>query len=84
MAAERMEDYETRGFARIHLPMFKDQDYSPEQLALRWRLYTHGGMAGFAKSYMKMLEKGKDCISEIFRYLSGTGKKTEGIKREML
>ncbi|KAI9716388.1 MAG: hypothetical protein M1828_000377 [Chrysothrix sp. TS-e1954] len=46
------------GIEWIHTPVFADQDYSPEQIALRYRSYAQGGPEGFVKAYKDILAHG--------------------------
>ncbi|OZJ06640.1 hypothetical protein BZG36_00355 [Bifiguratus adelaidae] len=56
------------GVCRIHTPVFKDMDYSPEMLAIRWQHYFNGP-EGFAKAYQAIYTKGTQAYITIFRYI---------------
>ncbi|KAI1639923.1 tyrosine phosphatase [Biscogniauxia mediterranea] len=48
---------EWEGAERIFVPVFRDEDYSPEAIALRTKNYGNGPQ-GFAEAYMAILEAG--------------------------
>lgn len=60
------------GIKRIHAPLFKKDDYSPQSIAVRysnlmtsWHTYVH--------VYEDMLENGEDAFRTIFRYIRDDG-----------
>ncbi|KAK1961720.1 tyrosine phosphatase [Colletotrichum sublineola] len=43
------------GAQRIFVPVFRDQDYGPEAIALRYRNYSSDSTEGFTKAYIDIL-----------------------------
>ncbi|GKT66638.1 tyrosine phosphatase [Colletotrichum tofieldiae] len=43
------------GAQRVFVPVFRDQDYGPEAIALRYRNYSSNGIEGFTKAYTDIL-----------------------------
>ncbi|WYZ45494.1 hypothetical protein EsH8_VIII_000810 [Colletotrichum jinshuiense] len=43
------------GAKRIFVPVFRDQDYGPEAIALRYQNYSSNGTEGFTKAYADIL-----------------------------
>ncbi|KAK0371536.1 tyrosine phosphatase [Colletotrichum limetticola] len=43
------------GATRIFVPVFRDMDYGPEAIALRYRNYSSNGPEGFTKAYTDIL-----------------------------
>ncbi|GKT48814.1 tyrosine-protein phosphatase [Colletotrichum spaethianum] len=43
------------GAQRVFVPVFRDQDYGPEAIALRYRNYSSNGTEGFTKAYSDIL-----------------------------
>ncbi|KAJ0159021.1 hypothetical protein CTA2_10465 [Colletotrichum tanaceti] len=43
------------GAQRVFVPVFRDQDYGPEAIALRYRNYSSNGTEGFTKAYTDIL-----------------------------
>jgi hypothetical protein len=61
---------EIDGIERIVVPIFKDADYSPEAIALRYQGYTSDdGTEGFRRVYMDILESGAGAYRRIFEHL---------------
>jgi protein tyrosine/serine phosphatase len=60
------------GISRVPVPVFEDQDFSPEQLALRYRPYLDGGTEGFTQAYSDILENGAPSFTRIFKHLRDT------------
>ncbi|KAF2843719.1 tyrosine protein phosphatase 5 [Patellaria atrata CBS 101060] len=58
---------------RIWTPAFRDEDYSPEKIAVRYRDYGHGGADGFARAYMDMLAAGPSTVARILRWIADFG-----------
>ncbi|KAJ3119843.1 hypothetical protein HK098_005100 [Nowakowskiella sp. JEL0407] len=56
---------ENFGVSRVYVPIFSDQDFSPEALGVRWQLYTKG-VSGFAQVYMIITET---CPASYAQYL---------------
>lgn len=56
------------GVHRYHVPIFSDEEYSPEKLAERFLMYT-GGTEGFLNAYQSILENSHRSYPIIFRYL---------------
>ncbi|KAG9244984.1 tyrosine phosphatase family-domain-containing protein [Calycina marina] len=48
---------EWEGCERVFVPVFRDQDYSPEKLAVRFKDYFDG-VEGFSRAYTSILENG--------------------------
>ncbi|KAI8799322.1 tyrosine phosphatase family-domain-containing protein [Cladochytrium replicatum] len=60
---------------RVSCPVFGDQDYSPAELARRWKLYTVGE-SGFAEAFMSISESGSNAYATFLRHLLCTKKPT--------
>ncbi|CAG8682317.1 2508_t:CDS:2, partial [Funneliformis mosseae] len=56
------------GIIRVHAPVFKEEDYSPEKLFERWNLNIKD-VEGYSKVYMTILEEGKKAYYEIFKHI---------------
>ena len=56
------------GVEWIHVPVFREEDYSPEKMALRWGYYT-SGLDGFVQAYTGILENGAHPFGAILRHL---------------
>ncbi|KAB5559774.1 tyrosine phosphatase [Coniochaeta sp. 2T2.1] len=48
------------GSKRVFVPVFLDQDYSPEALAVRFGQYSHHSSEGFVKAYSSILTAAAD------------------------
>ena len=58
------------GIERIFVPIFKDIDYSPKAIALRYKDYTSSdGVEGFRRVYADILEAGAGSYRTIFLHL---------------
>ncbi|KKZ63688.1 hypothetical protein EMCG_01995 [[Emmonsia] crescens] len=56
---ERSPSFDIPGSIRRHVPVFKDQDASPEGLALRYKDYSASdGSQGFMRAYAEILRAG--------------------------
>ncbi|KAK2771309.1 tyrosine phosphatase [Colletotrichum kahawae] len=57
------------GATRIFVPVFQDQDYGPEAIALRYQNYSSNGTEGFTKAYADILRaaSGPDHPQDPFR-----------------
>jgi hypothetical protein len=56
------------GVEWIHVPVFREMDYSPEKMAIRWGYYT-SGLDGFVQAYTGVLQNGADPFGTILRHL---------------
>lgn len=61
---------------RIHVPVFRDEDYSPEALARKYKNYTspdqdasHGYSAGFVRAYRDILANAGPAYRRIFEHI---------------
>ncbi|KAF4815135.1 Tyrosine-protein phosphatase [Colletotrichum tropicale] len=57
------------GATRVFVPVFQDQDYGPEAIALRYQNYSSNGTEGFTKAYADILRaaSGPDHPQDPFR-----------------
>lgn len=62
--------YAQYGMIRRWTPVFADQDYGPEQVALRYQQYTRSGSEGFVKAYRDILLAAPRAYGIIFRHLA--------------
>ena len=61
---------EIEGIEQIFIPVFKDIDYSPEAIALRYKDYTsNNGTEGFRRAYADILEHGAGSFRTILLHL---------------
>ncbi len=61
---------EIDGIERVFVPVFKDTDYSPEAITLRYNDYTSDdGTEGFRRAYADILENGAGAYRRIFEHL---------------
>ncbi|MCJ1270449.1 hypothetical protein MMC22_010346 [Lobaria immixta] len=61
---------EIEGIKRIFVPVFKDRDYSPEAIALRYKDYTSDdGTEGFRRAYGDILESGAGSYRTILLHI---------------
>jgi hypothetical protein len=56
------------GIEWIPVPVFREEDYSPEKMAIRWGYYT-SGLDGFVSAYTGILRNGRDPFGVILRQL---------------
>ncbi|CAJ0904191.1 11521_t:CDS:2 [Entrophospora sp. SA101] len=56
---------EIEGITRTHVPVFKEIDFSPQEVYERSKLYVNG-YVGYAKAYLAILEEGKEAYRQIF------------------
>jgi hypothetical protein len=56
------------GVKWIHIPIFREEDYSPEKMAIRWGYYT-SGLDGFVMVYAGILQNGAHPFGTILRHL---------------
>ncbi|KAH7112840.1 protein-tyrosine phosphatase-like protein [Dendryphion nanum] len=66
-----IRDLEAEGLERSWVPVFAEQDYSPEKIAERYILYMDEATKGFVDAYRGILENGGEAFGEILRYLIG-------------
>jgi hypothetical protein len=52
----------------LHVPVFREEDYSPEKMAIRWGYYT-SGVEGFILAYAGILKNGGPPFGLILRHL---------------
>ncbi|KAJ3214792.1 hypothetical protein HK099_006668 [Clydaea vesicula] len=64
-------DEEFSNFSKIHLPIFNDDEFTPEVLKHRWGLYATGTPEGFSEAYMLIVKSGIKSFIEVFKYLAG-------------
>lgn len=50
--------------------MFAEEDYGPDQVAVRYKDYTNTGSEGFVRAYREILHSGTGAYGRIFRYLA--------------
>lgn len=50
--------------------MFADEDYGPEQVAVRYKDYTNRGPEGFVRAYQEILQSATSAYGKIFRHLA--------------
>lgn len=63
------------GIHRSWVPVFAEQDYGPEQVAVRYREYTSGGSQGFVNAYRDILKAGSGPEGAYTTILRGLAKK---------
>jgi protein tyrosine/serine phosphatase len=56
------------GMEWLHVPVFREDDYSPEKMAIRWGYYT-SGVDGFILAYTGILQNGGHPFGMILRHL---------------
>ncbi|KAJ9657392.1 hypothetical protein H2201_008186 [Coniosporium apollinis] len=61
---------ELDGIERIWCPVFEEEDYSPENVALRYREYAKRGSEGFVRAYGDILAHGGPAFTRILRHLA--------------
>ncbi|KAK3683083.1 hypothetical protein LTR37_020568 [Vermiconidia calcicola] len=55
---------------RDWVPVFAEEDYGPEQVALRYKEYTRSGTEGFVQAYHDILLSAPRAYGKIFRHLA--------------
>lgn len=66
----RAEYLQIEGTQRVHIPVFEDEDYSPESLAERFKEYASAdGTKGFVRAYTEVLEHAGPAYRRIFVFL---------------
>ncbi|MCJ1298463.1 hypothetical protein MMC08_001253 [Hypocenomyce scalaris] len=58
------------GIDRVFVPVFADEDYSPEQIALRYKDYTASGTEGFTRAYQHILRSAPPSYRRILLHLA--------------
>ncbi|CZR62857.1 related to protein-tyrosine phosphatase [Phialocephala subalpina] len=74
-AAGRGGIVEWEGCERVFVPVFKDQDYSPEALATRLQDYADGGPEGFTRAYTDILNNAPPSYKTILMHLANEPEK---------
>ncbi|KAI9696367.1 MAG: hypothetical protein M1836_005645 [Candelina mexicana] len=65
----KMPVVEIEGIPRVWVPVPQDKDYSPEQIAIRYRDYASKGTEGFTRAYKDVLESAPLSFREILLHL---------------
>lgn len=60
------------GSQRLLVPVFQDEDFSPEAMALRFNNYTSDSMQGFVEAYKSILEAGAGPFATIMTHLASS------------
>lgn len=55
---------------RVFVPIFQDEDYSPEAIAIRYQNYSSEGSEGFVEAYRTILEAGSGPFATILSHLA--------------
>jgi protein tyrosine/serine phosphatase len=63
---------QSAGINRTWVPVFTEQDYSPEGLATRYMKYMDESVQGFVSAYHDILANGGPAYAQIFRYLANS------------
>ncbi|KAE8869291.1 hypothetical protein P3342_000435 [Pyrenophora teres f. teres] len=69
------------GVTRTWTPIFTEQDYSPEKIAVRFAKYMEEDVRGFVEAYTSILHEAGPAFAVIFRYLAdlpAPGKQEKG------
>ncbi|KAI9719558.1 MAG: hypothetical protein M1812_003329 [Candelaria pacifica] len=66
---EKMPLVEIDRVQRVWAPVPQDKDYSPEQIAIRYREYASKGTEGFTRAYKDILESGPLSFREVLLHL---------------
>jgi len=53
----------------LQVPVFKEEDYSPEMIARRYQLYASGQVEAFMQLYSQILEHGVMAYGTLFRHI---------------
>lgn len=64
-----IQNLEAAGVERTWVPVFKEADYSPEKIAVRYIKYMDEDVKGFVAAYEGILRDGGNAYRQIFRYL---------------
>lgn len=70
IAVDKADIFESYGIRREWVPVFAEEDYGPEQVAVRYKEYTRSGSEGFVKAYKDILEAGPAAYTKIFKHLA--------------
>ncbi|KAK5170324.1 uncharacterized protein LTR77_004911 [Saxophila tyrrhenica] len=70
IAVDAQDVFEPYGIKRQWVPVFAEQDYGPDQVALRYKEYTREGSAGFVKAYHDILLSAPSAYGAMFRHLA--------------
>ncbi|KAK5814996.1 protein-tyrosine phosphatase-like protein [Linnemannia elongata] len=65
---ERRGTFEGEKIRRHHTPVFAEVDYSPAQIALRFKMYL-GGTEGFAQAYMSMMPNIRNFFPPVLEHI---------------
>jgi len=57
------------GIRREFAPVFADEDYSPESIALRYKDYASSGTEGFTRAYTEILEHAPPSYRRVFMHV---------------
>ncbi|KAF2224300.1 tyrosine protein phosphatase 5, partial [Elsinoe ampelina] len=67
-----------KGVERVWTPVFREEDYSPEKVGVRYKAYTRGA-EGFREAYRDILAAAGEAYAVGFRHLArGTGGRGQG------
>lgn len=55
---------------RVWCPVFREEDYSPDKIALRYRNYARTGTDGFVAAYKDILAHGREAYTTILTHLA--------------
>ncbi|KAI5463975.1 protein-tyrosine phosphatase-like protein [Mariannaea sp. PMI_226] len=58
------------GAERVFAPVFRDEDYGPEAIALRFMQYSGEGTSGFVDTYRSIWESGAESFGAILSHLA--------------
>jgi hypothetical protein len=67
---DKTDNFEKYGMQRSWQPVFASKDYSPEQVALRYKEYTREGTDGFVAAYRDILKAGTGAYATILKHLA--------------
>jgi hypothetical protein len=67
---DKTNSFENYGIQRSWQPVFASKDYSPEQVALRYKEYTREGTDGFVAAYRDILKAGTEAYATILKHLA--------------
>jgi len=70
IAVDSQDVFAPYGIHRAWVPVFAEQDYGPDQVALRYKEYTRTGSEGFVKAYHDILLSAPSAYSAMFRHLA--------------
>jgi len=66
---------EWEGCERVFVPVFRNEDYSPESLAVRFKDYADGGPEGFTRAYTDILKNAPSSYQTILLHLANEPEK---------